>query len=81
MDKKAVKRKIIYVEWIDAVADSGWCKDKDAEDIARQCHAIGFLVNETKDSIILACTYHDLETNARMAIPKAWIKKRKVVRL
>ena len=69
--------KIVSIEWIDAVADSGW-EDKTKAAI-HHCTTIGFLVDETDEAICLASTWSVDQTNARMHIPKAWIKNRKVL--
>ena len=84
VDKKAAKRdldssKIVYVQWVDAVADSGWEDEIKAE--IDLCHTVGFLISETKDAICIASTVSKDNSNARMHIPKAWIKKRKVIKL
>ena len=70
---------VIYVEWVDAVSDGGW-----EDDIKVDIHpvrTIGYLVSETKDGICLASTVSAEMTNARMHIPKAWITKRKVIKV
>jgi hypothetical protein len=70
---------VIYVEWVDAVSDGGW-----EDDIKVDIHpvrTIGYLVAETNDGICLASTVSGEMTNARMHIPKAWIVKRKEVKL
>jgi hypothetical protein len=84
VDKKAAKRdldssKAIYVQWVDAVADSGWEDEVKAE--IHLCHTIGFLVSETADALCIASTVSKEDSNARMHIPKAWIKKRKVIKV
>lgn len=84
MDKKKGKRslatsQLIYIEWVDAVSDGGW-----EDDIKVDIHpvrTVGFLVSESKDGICLASTVSGEMTNARMHIPKAWITKRKVIKL
>lgn len=76
------KHTIEYVEWLDAVAHVGW--DQHCGGV-RPAHivSVGKLVHEDKDSIVLAGTFgfKDVETNARMAIPKGWIKNRKTIKL
>ena len=68
---------IVQIEWIDAVADSGW----EAKVVAsiHHCVTVGFLVDETDEAICLASTWSIDQTNSRMHIPKAWIKNRKVI--
>ena len=70
---------VIYVEWVDAVSDGGW-EDEVKVDI-HPVRTIGYLVSESKDGICLASTVSGEMTNARMHIPKAWITKRKVIKL
>lgn len=68
---------VIHIEWIDAVADSGW-EDKVKAQIDR-CVTVGFLIDETDEAICIASTLSVDHNNARMHIPKAWIKNRKVL--
>ena len=69
--------QIVQVEWIDAVADSGW--EAKVSAAIHHCTTVGFLVDETDEAICLASTWSIDQTNARMHIPKAWIKNRKVL--
>lgn len=73
------KAPIIYVEWVDAVADCEWNENIKAE--IHACRSIGWLVSETDDAICLANTVSMESSNARMHIPKAWIKNRRIIRL
>ena len=84
MDKTKGKRdvatpKLVYLEWVDAVADLGWEAGCKAE--LHNCHTVGYIIDETKDAICVAATWSLTMSNARMHIPKAWIKKRKVINL
>lgn len=71
----ATTKPVIYVEWVDAVADAGWVANPKAE--IHPCATVGFLVDENKDALCIASTLSKEDTNARMHIPKAWIKKRR----
>lgn len=71
--------KLVYVEWVDAVSDGGW-EDSVKVDI-HAVKTVGFLIAETKDGICLASTVSGDNSNARMHIPKAWIVKRKVIKI
>ena len=80
--QKPTSHTIESVEWIDAVAHVGWdvkCGGVRPALII----SVGKLVHEDKDSLVLAGTFGavDDETNARMAIPKGWIKNRKTIKL
>ena len=72
--------KVLYIEWIDAVADVGWETHERAEDV-HLCKTIGFLIKETKLGLVIASTLSEKESNARITIPKAWIRKKKVIKL
>jgi hypothetical protein len=71
--------KLVVVHWVDAVSDGGWEEDE-KPDIHHVVTA-GFVVSETEDAICIASTVSGTFTNARMHIPKAWIKSRKVIKL
>lgn len=73
------QRKIIYVEWIDAVAHSDW--DSPEKLHIDKCQAVGFLVAEEDEFIGIAATVSGDKCNAVITIPKAWIRKRKILRL
>ena len=82
MDKTKGKRdvaapKLVYLEWVDAVADLGW--EADVKASLHECHTVGYIIDETKDAICVAATWSKTMSNARMHIPKAWIVKRKVL--
>lgn len=84
MDKTKGKRavatpKLVYLEWVDAVADLGW--EADCKATLHECHTVGYVIDETKDAVCVAATWSRTMSNARMHIPKAWIKKRKVINL
>ena len=73
----ATTKPVIYVEWVDAVADAGWATNPKAE--IHPCVSVGFLVDESKDALCIASTLSINDTNARMHIPKAWVKKRRSI--
>jgi uncharacterized protein YqfA (UPF0365 family) len=75
----ATTPKVIQVVWIDAVADSGWESKTKAE--VHLCSTVGYLIDETEEALCVASTWSIDQTNARMHIPKAWIKSRKVIKL
>jgi hypothetical protein len=68
---------IVVLEWTDAQADVGWQEDVKAH--LSDCITVGFIVDETKDAICIASTYSDPHSNARMHIPKKWVKSRRSV--
>lgn len=74
--------KVIYVEWVDAKGSIGWedLPDVIKEDSIDYCKSLGFLIHEDADQIILANSISGKQSNGRIAIPKKWLKKRRVVR-
>ncbi len=73
------KAPIIYVEWVDAVADVEWNEKVKAE--VHNCFTIGYVVDENAEAICIASTVSMDSSNARMHIPKQWIKNRKEVNI
>lgn len=71
--------KLVIIEWVDAVADVGW--DTEVKPDIHSVITAGFIVAETKEAICIASTVSKDNSNARMHIPKAWIKTRKVIKL
>lgn len=70
---------IVVIEWVDAQSDAGWQESVKAE--LSECISVGFIVDENKNAICIASTYSDPHSNARMHIPKKWIKSRKTVHI
>lgn len=68
-----------YVQWVDAVSDSGW--ETEVKVDVHPCLSIGFIVDETEDAICLAAVISHDQSNSRIHIPKQWIKSIKKVRL
>lgn len=84
MDQKSKKSslataKLVYIEWVDAVSDGGW--EDDVKVDIHPVRTVGYLITETNDGICLASTISGEMTNARMHIPKAWITKRKEIKI
>ena len=68
----------------DAVSDGGW-QDHGAQHYPHTCISAGFLISEDKLQITLAAVWSEQDgqkqSNARITIPKGWIKSRRVVML
>lgn len=71
---KKITYKLVHVEWVDAVGSVGWEDNTTA--LVDKCVTVGYIVNETKDAVCIASTVSRKSNNARMHIPKAWIKNR-----
>jgi len=69
------KAPIIYVEWVDAVADVEW--NEKVKAAVHNCYTIGYLIDENAEAICIASTVSMDSSNARMHIPQEWIKNRK----
>lgn len=72
--------KIIYFEWIDAVASSGW-ESVEKKHQCDRCKTVGFLIAEDKNEITVAAAISDKECNSRITVPKKWITKRKELKI
>ena len=87
MDKKKSKSDVDatkhftigFVQWVDAVSESGWDTESKAE--VHPCLSSGFIVSETDDAICLAAAISYDQSNSRIHIPKGWITGIKRVRL
>jgi len=71
--------EIVYIEWLDAVSESGWETIEKAE--AHPVLSIGFVVAEDDNAICIAAAISYDQSNSRMQIPKGMITKVKRVRL
>jgi len=76
-------KKAIYIEWEDSSAMAGrvW---QEREQVSEQelcrCSTIGFVINETKDSITIAGSMESNDyVSGDMTIPKSAIRKRRIV--
>lgn len=67
--------RLVYVEWIDATVESGWAEKLDLK--THFVKSVGWLMDETKNELILAADYSPPETNRRIAIPLGWIKNKR----
>lgn len=84
-----MKFEAVYIEWEDAMEfNSGWHdlenSIKDAEDIVI-CILIGFILDETKDYILVSSHYiidgMNNSVGTPFKIPKSYIRKRKKINL
>lgn len=77
-----MKKKLIYIEWGDAISNTGWMPLDEALKWGKDEHwlvkNVGWLLKETKDYILLAAKYSDgsSEYGLLHKIPKTWIKKK-----
>ncbi len=71
---------LVEILWDDAAVDTGW--DEPPKTLVDQiCTTVGFVVSETDQHIVIASTYSEGHVNARIQIPKAIIKSRRILRL
>ena len=92
MIKKIIKNpKLIYIQWQDAHSTSGWHTKEQLEKVIAQeaciVEQVGWLVHEDDKSITIISRKllwkldNTSEFGMVQNIPKAWIKKRKVINL
>ena len=83
VDKKRTKpsletAKLIYIEWLDALAQGEWHEAK-REDL--KCRSVGFVVYEDDEQIEIAGTITDGMCNNSITLPKRMILKRKEIKI
>lgn len=77
-----MKSKLIYIEWCDAISNTGWMSLDEVlkwgNDEAWIVKNVGWLLKETREYLLLAAKYSDgsEEYGLLHKIPKTWIKKR-----
>ena len=75
--------KLVIIEWLDAqsMADGGWQRRKDVEKLTPAVvKSVGWILEETKDHVTLIAHDGDTEVGGDFSIPKACIKKRRVLK-
>lgn len=81
------KPKLIYIEWGDAISNTGWMSFNEALEWGEEEHwivkNIGWLLKETSSYILLASKYSEGsgEYGLLHKIPKTWIRKRKIIKV
>ena len=76
--------KLVLIEWLDAqsMADGGWQRRKDVEKLTPALvRSVGWIFDETKDYVTLIAHDGDGEVSGDFSIPKACIKKRRVIHM
>ena len=82
---KKFNKKLVYIEWGDAISNTGWMSEKEAIEWADSSDWIvknvGWILKENKDYILLASKFSEgsEEYGLLHKIPKTWIKVRKVI--
>lgn len=73
--KAKYKHPLVEILWVDAETGHGW-EEHDEIDVALPTAVtVGFLIRETEDAYLVASTYSDTATNARIKIPKGMMKQ------
>ncbi len=75
--------KAIYIEWKDAEDCNEWEDINEIPNSLPLIKEVGWLIKENKECIIICRDYDDKNQKVagRITIPKAWIKKRKIIKL
>ena len=80
MSKESVKRKVVYIEWVDSFFLHGWHNNPDV-DIAH-CVTIGQLLEEDKRKVVVCQSSSDSgDMSDIIAIPKVSIKKKRILKV
>ena len=72
--------EILYIEWEDSTSGQGWeYKNEITKPKNLKCKSVGFLVKETKNTLMLATSENKYQFGAIWTIPKGCIKERKIL--
>ena len=52
-----MEKKIVFIEWVDSVRASDWTYVEDVDEKPMDCISVGFLIEETNDSVTIAQNY------------------------
>jgi hypothetical protein len=80
---KSVKNQVVSVTWKDASNMPGWVDEDAKMHPLIEVQSVGWLANETKDAIYISSGVDHTRGGwtGMIAIPKGWIKKRRIVKL
>lgn len=90
-----MKYELVYLEWEDAVADSGWKTSTEVREWARKQSGLvkecGWIIEENKEWLIMASRIGPIKSNNEpleesdvglvQKIPRTWIRKRKKLKI
>jgi hypothetical protein len=71
--------KIVLIEWIDAYHKDGWQFGSIPISEFDPCFTVGFLMDSTKDGVVIAQTWFDGDCANLIGIPKKMINKMTVL--
>jgi len=71
--------KLVLVEWVDAYHKDAWQFGAPTTGTFDPCWSIGFLMDDTKQGVVLAQTWFDSDCANLIGIPKGMIKKMTVL--
>lgn len=81
------KYPLVYLEWADAISDTGWMKEETLFEWGKTddwiVKNVGWLLKETKEYILLTSKYSEItkEWGLMHKIPTTWIKKKKLLKI
>ena len=78
--KPKYKHPLVEIIWVDAETTHGWEESNEADITLPLATTVGFLIRETDDGYLVASTYSDTSSNARIKIPKGMCKTYKVIK-
>jgi hypothetical protein len=71
-----MKRKVVLVKWIDSIETGGWGKKPESN---MSCLSAGFLVEKTKDYILIALNVSAYSDGEYLQIPMVAVKSVKTL--
>jgi hypothetical protein len=85
--------KLVYIEWEDAISQSGWHDEDEIKEWTEKDNItvkeVGWIYKENKTHIVLVSRLHQEVYNGKISngygllqkIPKTWIRKMKVLKI
>jgi len=76
-----IRKKILLIDWVDSSSANGWNHIEAINPSLKICTSIGFLINETKDALILAAhlSFDPDLCSGDISIPKVAIIRRRAI--
>lgn len=72
--KPKYRHQLVEITWVDAETGHGWEEHEELDTTLPIAITVGFLIRETEDAYLVASTYSEASTNARIKIPKGMVK-------
>jgi len=70
----------MYVQWEDSAGTHGWQLHRDGQYGTVMCHSVGWMVEKSKNRVVMALNWNEGQIGEIMTIPKSAVRKMKRLR-